>query len=70
MTRKERQGLTSSFKALRLCSELQAKGIDDPISFYKEEVIRLNQEANAAKSRKKRSRFQMILRKNSLAIFR
>ena len=29
------------------------KGIDDPISFYKEEVIRLNQEANAAKAAKK-----------------
>ena len=54
----------------RQVHELQAKGIDDPISFYKEEVIRLNQEANAAKAAKKRSRFQMIRRKNSLAISR
>ena len=36
-----------------LCHELQAKGIEHPISFYKEEVIRLNQEANAAKAAKK-----------------
>ncbi|MFR2879787.1 MAG: hypothetical protein ACLTC8_01725 [Lachnospiraceae bacterium] len=56
-------GAHRSFKALGYVHELQAKGIDDPISFYKEEVIRLNQEANAAKAAKKRSRFQMILRK-------
>ena len=46
-------GAHRSFKALGYVHELQAKGIDDPISFYKEEVIRLNQEANAAKGAKK-----------------
>ena len=46
-------GAHRSFKALGYVHELQAKGIDDPISFYKEEVIRLNQEANAAKAAKK-----------------
>lgn len=46
-------GAHRSFKALGYVHALQAKGIDDPISFYKEEVIRLNQEANAAKAAKK-----------------
>ena len=48
-----KSGAHRSFKALGYVHELQAKGIDDPISFYKEEVIRLNQEANAAKAAKK-----------------
>ena len=39
-----------AYKPIGYVHELQAKGIDDPISFYKEEVIRLNQEANAAKA--------------------
>ena len=42
-----------AYKPIGYVHELQAKGIDDPISFYKEEVIRLNQEANSCKSRKK-----------------
>ena len=42
-----------AYKPIGYVHELQAKGIDDPISFYKEEVIRLNQEANAAKAAKK-----------------
>ena len=58
-----------AYKPIGYVHELQAKGIDDPISFYKEEVIRLNQQM-LQKPQKKRSRFQMIRRKNSLAISR
>ena len=46
-------GAHRSYKALGYVHELQAKGIEDPISFYKEEVIKLNQEVNAAKAAKK-----------------
>ncbi len=63
-------GAHRSFKALGYVHELQAKGIDDPISFYKEEVIRLNQEANAAKAAKKAKQISDDSpEKNSLAIF-
>lgn len=46
-------GAHRSYKALGYVHELQAKGIDDPISFYQEEVIKLNQEFQAAKVAKK-----------------
>jgi transposase len=39
-----------SYKPIGYVHELKAKGIDDPISFYKEEVNKLNQELKAAKS--------------------
>ncbi len=42
-------GAHRSYKALGYVHELQAKGIEDPISFYQEEVIKLNQNLNAAK---------------------
>ena len=42
-----------SFKPIGYVHELQAKGIDDPISFYQEEVNKLNQEFQAAKKTKK-----------------
>lgn len=42
-----------SYKPIGYVHELQAKGIDDPIAFYKEEVIKLNQELKAAKDSKK-----------------
>ena len=42
-----------SYKPIGYVHELQAAGIDDPVSFYKEEVNKLNQEANAAKNTKK-----------------
>ena len=42
-----------AYKPIGYVHELQAKGIDDPISFYKEEVIKLNQELKAAKEAKK-----------------
>lgn len=42
-----------AYKPIGYVHELQAKGIDDPISFYKEEVNRLNQEAKAEKNAKK-----------------
>ena len=42
-----------SYKSIGYVHELQAKGIDDPISFYKEEVNKLNQEAKDAKNEKK-----------------
>lgn len=42
-----------SFKPIGYVHELQAKGIDDPISFYKEEVNKLNREFKAAKNAKK-----------------
>ena len=38
-----------SFKALGYVSDLIASGIDDPVSFYKEEVDRMNQERNKDK---------------------
>lgn len=43
-------GAHRSYKALGYLHELQAKGIEDPITFYQEEVIKLNQELNAAKN--------------------
>ncbi|MFW5651779.1 MAG: hypothetical protein ACOCNC_10455 [Acetivibrio ethanolgignens] len=38
-----------AYKPVGYVHELQTKGIDDPITFYKEEVIKLNQELKAAK---------------------
>ena len=46
-------GAHRSYKALGYVHELQAKGIDDPIAFYQEEVIKLNQDLNAAKNANK-----------------
>lgn len=46
-------GAHRSYKALGYVHELQAQGIDDPISFYQQEVIKLNQEFQAAKAEKK-----------------
>ena len=42
-----------AYKPVGYVHELQAKGIDDPIAFYKEEVIKLNQELKASKDEKK-----------------
>ena len=42
-----------SFKPIGYVHELQARGIDDPIFFYQEEVTRLNQEFQAAKNAKR-----------------
>ena len=42
-----------SFKPIGYVHELQAKGIDDPVSFYQEEVIKLNQEFRVAQKAKK-----------------
>nr|WP_295279186.1 IS1634 family transposase [uncultured Blautia sp.] len=42
-----------AYKPIGYVHELQAKGIEDPISFYKEEVNRLNQEVKAEKNAKK-----------------
>ena len=42
-----------AYKPVGYVHELQAKGIDDPIAFYKGEVIKLNQELKAAKDAKK-----------------
>ena len=42
-----------SYRPIGYVHELQAKGIEDPISFYKEEVNKLNQEFQAAKKEKK-----------------
>ena len=42
-----------SFKPIGYVHELQAKGIEDPIAFYKEEVSELNQKFRAAKAAKK-----------------
>lgn len=47
----ERKGSAHrSYKALGYVHELQAQGIVDPISYYKEEVLKLNQQRNAAKA--------------------
>ena len=58
-----------AYKPVGYVHELQAKGIVDPIAFYKEEVVKLNQELKAAKDEKKPNRFLMIHQKNLLAIF-
>ena len=42
-----------AYKPIGYVHELQARGIADPISFYKEEVNKLNQEAKALKAAKK-----------------
>lgn len=42
-----------SFKPIGYVHELQAKGIDDPVSFYQEEVVKLNQAFQAAKKAKR-----------------
>lgn len=42
-----------AYKPVGYVHELQAKGIDDPIAFYKEEVMKLNQELKAAMDAKK-----------------
>ncbi len=50
----ERKGSAHrSYKAIGYVHELQEQGIDDPISFYKEEVVKLNQEFHAAKNAQK-----------------
>ena len=46
-------GAHRSYKALGYVHELQAQGIDDPVSFYQEEVKKLNQEFQAAKAERK-----------------
>lgn len=46
-------GAHRSYKALGYVHDLQAKGIEDPISFYQEEVAKLNQEFQASKKAKK-----------------
>ena len=46
-------GAHRSYKALGYVHELQARGIDDPVSFYQEEVKKLNQEFQAAKAERK-----------------
>ncbi|MCD8362196.1 MAG: IS1634 family transposase [Lachnospiraceae bacterium] len=46
-------GAHRSYKALGYVHDLQAQGIDDPISYYKEEVARLNQKLQAAKKAEK-----------------
>ena len=48
-----RGGAHRSYKPVGYVHELQAKGIDDPVAFYKEEVMKLNQELKAAKDAKK-----------------
>lgn len=58
-----------AYRPVGYVHELQAKGIDDPVAFYKEEVIKLNQELKAAKDAGKTDRFLMIHRKSLLAIF-
>ena len=42
-----------SYKPLGYVHELQAQGIEDPIAYYKEQVLKLNQGLNAAKAAQK-----------------
>lgn len=42
-----------AYKPVGYVHELQEKGIEDPIAFYKEEVIKLNQELKTSKDAKK-----------------
>lgn len=46
-------GAHRSYKPIGYVHELQAKGIDDPISFYAEEIKRLNQELKRNKQKEK-----------------
>ena len=46
-------GAHRSYKPIGYVHELQAKGIEDPISFYKEEVQKLNQEFQKRKQAEK-----------------
>ena len=46
-------GAHRSYKPIGYVHELQAKGIDDPVSFYKEEVRKLNQEHKLTKQKEK-----------------
>lgn len=46
-------GAHRSYKALGYVHELQVKGIENPIAFYQEEVIKLNQELKATRSANK-----------------
>lgn len=46
-------GAHRSFKPIGYVHELMAKGIDDPIAFYTEEVVKLNQEHKIAKQKEK-----------------
>lgn len=51
----ERKGSAHrSYKAIGYVHELQEKGIEDPIVFYKAEVARLNQELNEKKNKEKK----------------
>lgn len=50
----ERKGSAHrSYKAIGYVHELQAKGIEDPVAFYKKEVDKLNLELNEKKNREK-----------------
>ncbi len=42
-------GAHRSYKPIGYVHELQALGIDDPVTFYQEEVIKLNQESKKQK---------------------
>lgn len=53
-----------SFKPIGYVHELIQQGIDDPISFYKEEIFKLNQSLKVEKTKKKENRFLKILQKN------
>ena len=46
-------GAHRSFKPIGYVHELMAKGIDDPIAFYTEEVVKLNQEHKISKQKEK-----------------
>lgn len=46
-------GAHRSYKALGYVHELQTKGIEDPIAFYQEEVIKLNQELHTTRNARK-----------------
>lgn len=62
-------GAHCSYKPIGYVHELQAGGIDDPISYFKEEVQKLNQEYRKKKQSKKTDRFPMNHWKNCWAIF-
>ncbi len=59
-----------SYKALGYVQNLQTKGIEDPIAYYKDVVTKMNQECSLKKRMSRnRIRFLMLLQKNSSAIF-
>ena len=58
-----------SYKALGYVHELQEKGIEDPVAFFKDEVARLNQQLAAQRQSEKDLQISEETPENSWATF-